>query len=135
MNTTDNSFIISFIQQCASENKTSTQDICVEALKQIEAIDEQIKRRVKLSLLLKHFKYKKNQQTKNIVINTNYDPDYYNVIMDFFKENDKLSYSKFVEVLSNLDNKSKRNVIFTYKQLVESGHLKISGDTIENIKN
>jgi hypothetical protein len=134
MNTIDNSFIIDFIQQCAAENKTSTQDICVEALKQIDIIDEQIKKRAKLHSVLKHFKYKKNKQIKDVVINSNYDPGNRNFIIELFKDNNTLLYSNFITAISNLDSKLKRNIIFTYKQLVENGHLKVSGDIIENIK-
>lgn len=114
----DVDFVISFIEECANNNKITPSDICEEAISRMDLIEEQIKLRNKLSDVLNHFGYKrKSDFIKNQIsfdkINKNVCKDIFSII--------KFYPVKIDSVLPLFDKfNNKQDLIFTFKQLLEA---------------
>jgi hypothetical protein len=127
----DTEFVSIFVQECLTLNKTTPAEICEEALERISEIENQLRLRNKLTDVLSHFNYKKKiPETKDAAIdlskiNKNISNDIFSIIL-----NNKFTTSSLITVFNKFNDDYKKDVIFTFKQLLEAKILSKDQDGI-----
>lgn len=118
----DTEFVSSFIQECASINKLSPEDVCEEALRKIEEIDKQLKLRLKLVDVLSFFNYKKKptiierQEISFDSIAKEPAAEIFGIIANAGHLNTEDMMSRF----ATYQDPYRKDLIFTLKQLLEA---------------
>jgi hypothetical protein len=121
----DIDFINNFVKECEGLNKIAINDICEEAVKRINLIDEQIKLRIKLNDVISHFGYKKkNSIAEKEIINSysNINKDYANKTLLKINDGELLvqDLMAFINTVSDGNDNNKKDFIFTVKRLFET---------------
>jgi hypothetical protein len=117
----DTEFVVSFMQNCIKDNKTTPTEICEEAIRQISMIDEQLKLRTKLTDVLSHFNYKKkiSEAKKDVLSLDKINKSICNDIFSLVKD-EPISMDYILATFSKFNEKYKQDIIFTFKQLLEA---------------
>lgn len=117
----DTEFVATFMQNCINQNKTTPTEICEEAVRQISIIDEQLKMRTKLTDVLSHFNYKKkiSEAKKEILSFDKIDKKVCNDIFSLLND-EPIPLEAMMATFAKFNDKYKQEIIFTFKQLLES---------------
>jgi len=127
----DTEFVAAFVQDCLKLNKTTPSEICEEALQRINEIENQIRLRNKLTDVLSHFNFKKKvSEIKNAPIDLSQIDK--NISNDIFSiiQNNEFTSSSVMSVFNKFNDDYKKDVIFTFKQLLEANLLSRNQDGI-----
>ena len=115
----DNEFVSSFVQECAKIGKVSQEDICNAAIQKIDEIDKQLKMRLKYTDVLSFFNYKKKIENIEQVISFDYiDKNIANEILSIIGKSYYVGVDKIMSKFSEFDDKKKKDLIFTFKQMI-----------------
>jgi len=117
----DTEFVAEFIQNCASTNKFSPEEICEEALNKIEEIDKQLKIRLKLVDVLSFFNYKKKALPAELepVSFSSIDKQVSVEILAIVVNSGCININEILSRFS-LYGDAKKDFIYTMKQLLEA---------------
>lgn len=115
----DTEFVATFIQDCAQNSKNLPEEICKEALDKIEEIDKQLKLRFKLVDVLSFFNYKKKSASLEIEDDYIINKTIADLLLSFVPF-ECTSNSIIQKVSDGQDLNYKKNVIFTFKQLLKN---------------